>query len=333
MLKIGIIGAGFMGRMHSNCYAAMPDTCKITAVADCVPDSANAIADKSGAQTYGSGMELIKNADVDIVDICLPTYLHASHAIASMEAGIATFIEKPVCRFESEGIELLAVQKRTGVPVMVGQCIRLWDEYAWVKDAYASGRLGALRSGYMKRISPTPTWSWDNWLLDDKRSGSVALDMHIHDTDFVRSLMGEPDNISAAKSYGKNGEIIHIFTSFNYKNAVIMAEGCWDYPASFPFSMGFRFCFENATAIFDSGNQPLTVYWQDGEAETPSFGSTVASESAASKAAGGNISSLGAYYNELKYFTERVAAKAPIKMATLEDSVRSVELVLREINL
>ena len=128
----------------------MEEDVKVTAVADLRPEYAKAAAEKFSAQIYQEGMDLIGQADVDVIDICLPTYLHTKYAVAAMKKGRAVFIEKPVCLSPDEMELLLAAQRETGVPVMVGQCIRLWSEYAWLKEAVENKTYGALRSGVFK---------------------------------------------------------------------------------------------------------------------------------------------------------------------------------------
>ena len=73
-----------MGGMHSACYHAIKEA-KLVAVADVRPEKAKEIAQKYGAEAYSTGMELINNADMDVIDICLPTYLHCEHAVAAMK--------------------------------------------------------------------------------------------------------------------------------------------------------------------------------------------------------------------------------------------------------
>ena len=113
MLRIGLIGCGFMGGMHSACYKVI-ENAQVVAVADVRREKAEEIAKVHGAQIFASGDELIKNADVDIVDICLPTYLHTEHAVKAMKAGRNVFIEKPVCMTKEEGALLLQTEKETG---------------------------------------------------------------------------------------------------------------------------------------------------------------------------------------------------------------------------
>src|SRR5262245_1818504 len=109
MIKIGLIGAGFMGGTHAACYEALLGIgCfNVTAVADLDSARAEKLAHKFGAKVYLSGKDLIEKADVNTVDICLPTFLHTEHALSAMEKGFNVFIEKPVCLHEEEAVKLL----------------------------------------------------------------------------------------------------------------------------------------------------------------------------------------------------------------------------------
>ena len=104
-MKVGLIGCGFMGTMHANCYRALG--VEIAAVADIRPEKAEVLA--QGATIYGDGKDLIANADVDIIDICLPTFLHAEYAMAAMEKVRYVFVEKPVALTVAEGKAMMEI--------------------------------------------------------------------------------------------------------------------------------------------------------------------------------------------------------------------------------
>jgi predicted dehydrogenase len=327
MIKIGVIGCGFMGGMHTACYKALePLGVKVTATADIRLDRAEKMAAMSGARAYKDYMELIEKADVDAVDICLPTDLHVPYAVAAMRRGKNIFVEKPICLKEDEMEEIRRVEKETGVKVQVGQVIRFWKEYVWLKETKDSGIYGKFLSGAFKRVSPRPTWATDNWLSTLSRSGGVACDMHVHDTDYIRYLLGEPDRVQSQAYRDEQGGIQQIFTLFGFgKNVGVSVEACMDYPASFPFNAAYRVKFEKASVDFDHG--VLTVYPEEGEAFHPEL----PEEFHADNNIGGNISSLGGYYNELKYFVEWLKGEHTGTIASVDEAVRSVQLVLREI--
>ena len=325
MIKVGLIGCGFMGGMHSACYAALAGLgVKVTAVADVRRDYAENLA--NGAEIYTTGMELIEKADVDVVDVCLPTHLHAAHAVAAMKAGKNVFVEKPIA-FKDEDMELiLATEKETGAKVQVGQVIRQWTEYVWLKKAVDAGTFGKIQHAMFRRLSGKPTWAWENWLHQVDKSGGVAVDMHVHDVDFVRYIMGEPDVVKAHAHRDAEGVIQQINAVYGYgKDVSVAVESGWDYPADFPFTADFRVKFEKATVI--GGGGVVNVYPVGGAA----YQAELEEEFQGDNEIGGNISSLGGYYNELKYFVEGLQGKNDLSVATVSEAIKSVQLVKREI--
>lgn len=326
MLKVGLIGCGFMGGMHAACYKALASLgVQVTAVADVRADFAQKLADADTA-IFENGMELIAKADVDVVDICLPTHLHTAHAVAAMQAGKAVFLEKPVCVREEEMERLLATEKETGAKVQIGQVIRHWSEYQWLKHTVDSGVYGKVLHGQFRRLSAWPTWAWENWLHQPDLSGSVAVDMHVHDVDFVRYILGEPDTVKAQVYRDENGVIQQINALFGYGSQVsVCVEAGWNYPADFPFTADFRVKFEKATVVLSGG--VLTVYPDEGGALQPEL----AEDFCGDNEIGGNISSLGGYYSELKYFIEGLQGKNDLSVATVAEAVASVRLVKKEI--
>ena len=151
MVKIGLIGCGFMGSMHANCYKNIEGV-KLVAVADIRREKALELA--NGAEIYADGMELIKNAEVDAIDICLPTYLHAEYARAAMEKVKYLFVEKPVALTESEAVSMENTAAETGCRVQVGQVIRFWDEYVCLKEIIESGVYGKVVSANFRQLPP-----------------------------------------------------------------------------------------------------------------------------------------------------------------------------------
>lgn len=322
MLKVGLIGCGFMGTMHANCYRNIAGV-ELAALADIRPERAAELAKGTNAALFGDGADLIREAKVDIVDICLPTYLHAKYALAAMEKAKYVFIEKPVTLTIAEGEALLKKQKETGCQVQVGQVIRFWDEYVELQKMIESGVYGRVVSANFRRLSPKPTWGWKDWLLDFNLSGGAGQDLHIHDVDYVLSLFGKPASYHTVKN--KQGERnAYIATVMEYPDFAVSIEGTWDLPASYPFTATFRVVFEKAVvqnaggqfAVYDdTGVHPVVIEKKqlDGGFE------------------GGNISDLGGYYNELLYFTGRAKESLAVEKATLADGVDSLIFVRHEI--
>lgn len=320
MIKVGLIGCGFMGNMHANCYKNIEGV-KVTAVADVRREKAEEL--NLGAEIYLDGKDLINNADVDVIDICLPTYLHAEYAMLAMEKVKYLFVEKPVALTNKEAMQMIEKSEKTGCNVQVGQVIRFWDEYVELKKIIESGVYGKVVNANFRRISPRPTWGFNNWLLDTKLSGGAGQDLHIHDTDYVLSVFGEPTNFYTIKN--KTGEQnSYVNTIMNYKDFVVSVEGTWDLPSTHPFEATFRVTLEKAT-IENAGGK-FICYTENGAKEI-----IIEKKDLLGGYKGGNISDLGGYYNELLYFTNKAKNKEKIEKATLKDGACSLQFVLGEI--
>ena len=323
MLKVGLIGCGFMGSMHANCYKAMEDAC-VTAVADVRLEKAEELAKLSDAKIYSTGLELIEKADVDVIDICLPTYLHAEHALAAMDKVKYVFVEKPVTLTKNEARALVEKEKKTGAQVQVGQVVRFFDEYMALADIIKENRYGKVISANFRRLSPTPRWGFENWLLDSARSGGAGQDLHIHDVDYVLSVFGKPNKIFSIKN-GTDAENLYVNTLMQYDGFPVSTEGTWGLPDSYPFTATFRVMFKNATLEAVGGK--LLCYTNAGVTELK-----LEKRDMKANYKGGNISDLGAYFTELLYFCEHAAAGLDIDKATLTDAAESLEFVLDELS-
>lgn len=328
MLKVGIIGAGFMGETHGNVYAGLPET-QLVAVADIQAERAERLASSHKAKAYSDPDEMIGEEEMDIVDVCLPTYLHCEYVVKAAQAGKHVLCEKPMAMNLDEADQMIGATGQAGVKFMIAQCIRFWPEYMFLKQTMEKGTYGTLLSLSCQRLSPTPKWSWRNWLFDPKRSGSAALDLHIHDTDFIIYLLGKPKSVLSTGTKDRTGWT-HIFTLYNYGPGIaVQAEGGWDFPAKFPFIMSFRALFEEGMIDFDfTRSETLLVYEGDKGPFSPEIPKP---EVKGAKESIGNIAALGGYFNEIQYFVKCILEDKSPSVVTPKDSRTSLEVTLAEI--
>ena len=314
MIKVGLIGCGFMGGMHAACYSALaPLGVKVTAVADVRPDFAAKLADENTA-VYATGMELIEKADVDVVDICLPTHLHTAHAVAAMKAGKHVFVEKPVCVSEAEMELLLATEQETGVKVQVGQVIRQWTEYVWLKETVDSGVYGKVLHGQFRRLSSLPTWAWENWLHQVEKSGGVAVDLHVHDVDFINYLLGLPEAV-VSDAYHVSSGFDCISTQYFYKDGpIVQATGDWNMPVSYGFRCDYIAVFENA--VITNDDVGLKVCTGGGVLRQEDFPEFTTEDK---------------YFTEIAYFLHCIRDDAENEIVPMESTMQTIQLVTAEI--
>lgn len=332
MIKIGVIGCGGMGTTHLLSAKALATEYDIavTAVAD-LQDTclARAAGIWPEAVRYREGAELLEKEELDIAMICIPSYLHAQFAIEAMKRHINVFLEKPVCLTEEQCESLLATQKETKARVLVGQVVRVTEEYRHLKRLVEQGGYGKLRSITMWRLGGLVEWGFQNWFRQFELSGSVALDLHIHDVDFLRYLLGEPDSVSVNARRNAQGMPEQIITQYRFGDILASAEACWDNPTGFPFEAGYRACFEHATV--ECGNkteEKVVEYLEGGKKNVPELKPEYQETN---NAAGINISEIGPYYSEMKYFLDCILGDKEIEVLPLKEGVASVRLCLEEL--
>ena len=326
MLKIGILGMGGMGWYHARRYPQLPNA-QIVAITDIVPErleakdavsinlaGSEAAFDLSRVARYPEAGQLIAEADVDVVDICLPTYLHAQYAIAALEAGLHVLCEKPMALSVADCDRMIAAARAADRRLMIAQCLRFWPEYVYLTQLITERPLGALLSLNMARIGGRPRWSPDNWFLDPKLSGGALLDLHIHDVDYVNAVFGVPDTLHAtgrATTHPDSYDIIH--ACFNYDDGPqIHMHAGWS-TAQVPFQSGFDAWFERGFVRYANGE--LTV-----------FDNLEKVESKPAEYARGD-----AYLNEIAYFLECVETGAQPSRCMPESTRDSIALIDREI--
>jgi predicted dehydrogenase len=328
MVRVGLAGLGFMGGTHAQCHAALPNA-ELAAVCDPEADRRDRFADMYGATAFASLPDMLAS-DIDMVDICMPTYLHREAVEAAAAAGKDVLCEKPMAvRLEDCDAMMKAVEN-AGVQFMVGHVNRFWPECIVVKDIIESGRLGDVRWISASRVSPPPTWSWQEWIFDPKLSGGAVLDLHIHDLDYLVWLLGMPATIAASGVKTAKGALDNVFTTLSGQKggAVSFAEGSLQMSSSFPFTIVMKVNCEGGCIEFNTRTAPtVLVAPDDGEVEHPDVPQPEV-PSAGSAGTAGNIEALGGYFTEVQYFVDCVDKREPPTVVTPEEARLAVQLCL-----
>jgi predicted dehydrogenase len=329
MQRILVTGFGFMGGIHAQVYAALPRA-KVAAIVDEDVDRAQAKARQIGLDVpvYRDFEEALGANGVDVVDICVPTLHHPRYIRGALRAGKHVFCEKPFAATAREAGALAAEAREVGVMMQIGHCIRFWPEYQALEKYVRSNRGGRLISLSMIRRSGRPCYSIGDWVNKADMSGGAAFDLHIHDTDFVHHLLGKPKAVTSVGTRDPSGWS-HLFTQYHFDGVAVTAEGGWNYPAQWGFRMAFEAVFDRSVVEFDSSAKPTLTITEGRNPRRPlPFRSP---KIGGSKAGGGNISSLGGYFNELQYFVDCLEKGRPPEIATPEQGAESVRTVLAEI--
>ena len=183
-MRMGLLGAGRIGRIHGLNLAARKDA-TLVSVADAFADAAASLAAETGA-TVASLDAILADTTLDAVLICTPTDTHADLIEAAVASGKAVFCEKPV-DLDAERIRAcLKTVAKTGRPLMIGFNRRFDPSFAALQNRLRAGEAGAIE--IVRVISRDPSPPPVDYV---KRSGGLFRDMMIHDFDMARFLLAE----------------------------------------------------------------------------------------------------------------------------------------------
>src|SRR5207302_9094111 len=130
--------------------------------------------DLAGIKKYRRLDELLADRDIDLVDICNPTHLHAETAIKALEAGKHVLVEKAIALQPADADAMVAAAARAGKLLMVAHVLPFFPEFAYAAEAIRGGRHGRLLAAHFKRVISRPDWSAE--IGDADKTGGPAVD-------------------------------------------------------------------------------------------------------------------------------------------------------------
>ena len=276
MVRIAVVGYGFMGRAHVANYAKVDDA-QVVAVVEANPERLNQMlkgnveakeeeASLEGVELFDDISKILGRQDVDVVDVCLPTHLHKWAVLQALDAGHHVICEKPLALTLEDVDEMYDRAAAKGRFLMAAHCIRFWPEYEYLQEVVRSGEFGRPLSVVLRRVSPYPGWSGgDDWFSDPKRSGGALFDLHIHDVDLANVLFGRPESIFAQGIEGPKGGTLAVWSLYRYKDGPVVAiEGSWEYSI---FEMAYHAAFEEAEIRYSSRATPSLRVYRHGDEE------------------------------------------------------------------
>lgn len=185
MVRVAVLGAGRIGKIHAASVAANPKA-TLVAVADPYPTTVQPVADAHGAEAMTDVMAAITRPDVDAVVIGTPTDTHVEYLTKAVELGKAVLCEKPIDLDIAESEKAAANVERLGGKVMLAFNRRFDTTFAEIRRSIDAGRIGDVRQVVISSRDPgmpPPAYV--------KSSGGIFRDMTIHDLDMARWLLGE----------------------------------------------------------------------------------------------------------------------------------------------
>lgn len=262
-LRVGIVGIGFMGWIHYLAYRRVPGV-EIAAI--CTRDKKKLagdwrsirgnfgppgeIVDVSGIKQYADVSDLLADPDIDLIDNCLPPYLHRDVSLQALRAGKHVFVEKPMALTVADCMAMLAESKRRRKQILVGHVLPFFPEYVQARQVIAGGKYGRLLGGSFKRIISDPLWLND--FYDPKRVGGPLVDLHVHDAHFIRLVFGMPQRVvSQGRRRGSVVEYCNTHFYFSDPSLVVSATSGVIHQQGRGFTHGFEIHLEKGTMHFE----------------------------------------------------------------------------------
>ncbi len=281
MVRIGIVGIGFMGRIH---YLGMQGVRGAKLAAICSRDPAKlrgdwthtrgnfgpepGPVDLAGVKAYADYAEMLADPDIDLIDICNPTHLHPETAIAALTAGKHVLVEKAIALTTADADAMLAAATKSGKLLMVAHVLPYFPEFAFAAETVRSGRYGKLHAAHFTRVISRTDWSAD--IGDAAKTGGPAVDLHVHDTHFIGLTCGVPREVFST-GLVEGDAVNYLTTQYLYGPggpAVSCSSGAVA-ASGRPFAHGYEIFLEGATLAYHSGGVPLTVFTPDSKSITP----------------------------------------------------------------
>lgn len=223
-LKVGIIGTGRIGRVHTMSIMNQLPEVEVAAVTDIFLDSAKEWAAQTGVKkVYDNYQELLADPEIDAVLVCSSTDTHAEIAIAAANAGKHVFCEKPVDLTIEKVEAVIEAAKKAGVKLQIGFNRRFDHNFRKVKELIDNKTIGDLQILKITSRDPGPPP-----IEYVKVSGGIFMDMTIHDFDMARFLTGsEAEEIYVAAAcmvdpaIGEAGDVDTALITIRFKNGAI----------------------------------------------------------------------------------------------------------------
>ena len=236
-VRIGIVGAGIMGRAHAEAIADHPGSV-LTAVSGRTESGARALAEPAGARAHADHEALVSDPEVDLVVVATPDHLHAEAVVAAADAGKHVLVEKPFTTSVADADRALAAVRRAGIKAMTLFNHRWVPAYAQAKSRIAAGDLGDAVLGYARKNDtiyvPTEMLSWaagttPAWFLS---SHDIDLLCWLFDDQVVEVYANSVSGVLRGKGIDTS-DAIQSQVRFS-RGGVATFEACWTYPNTYP---------------------------------------------------------------------------------------------------
>jgi predicted dehydrogenase len=236
VVKVAILGFGFMGRTHLEAYRSLPSV-EVVNIGD--PNAGSRLQDvPNSAGIYSDLERLVRETKADVIDVCLPTFLHEKYVLLAAQRGLHVLCEKPLALTVAEADRMLEATNKAGTTFMVAQVLRFFSHYTKVKELVTSGEIGQPIFAAAARLSEPPQWA--KWFQDPAKGGGALFDLQIHDLDYLLNLFGLPNSLMTSGVRSGSGCWDQVMNVLSYADKQIAIESSYRMPIGWPFTSTLR---------------------------------------------------------------------------------------------
>lgn len=325
MVRIALVGTGYIGKLHTQVVSNHVQNGTVVAVTDSVPQKGKALADEIGAGFYENLETLLDTAQVDVVAICTPTDSHARYFKTAAARGKHVFCEKPLALTLDETDDMRESVRSSGVKAMCGHVLRFWPVYVKAREIIESGELGRPLHGYCERLLALPDWQEKRWHISQKDGAAAAFDVQIHDLDYLTWLFGKPLKLLSHGLYDEaHGGWMHMNSRVNYEGGQVgHVQASWGFPAQYPFTMTIRVLCEGGAVEWNfKAGQLLET--RDKEAPLMVYNNRTSYRV-------DDIDQSDPFVLQWRYFLDCIEKDKPIERATLDEGRTALSLAIASI--
>ncbi|MEA2583683.1 MAG: hypothetical protein QOF33_1768 [Thermomicrobiales bacterium] len=319
MLRVGILGAGFMGSTHARAFQALPGV-EIAGIYAQSDRRAQPLAEELGTSCTSDLDRLIRDDTIDAIDVCLPTPQHRSATEAAIAAGKHVLLEKPIALTLEDADALVQLGDSTDRVFMIAHVLRFWPEYLELQRLATSGEYGKPVSGLAFRRQPFPAWS--ALFAQSDLTGGAVVDMMIHDYDALNWVFGTPKSVTArGLNNPRSGGWDQVQVLIDYGNTSAVVDGGMMMPESYPFSSTLQVLCETGAVEYNfraggrsvemgAGLNDLILYRNEGDPTKLS------------------VPQQDPYTAEIAYFLDCIRTNQPAIRATPADARLALQVAL-----
>ena len=213
MIRIAIVGTGTICHAHVRSYLQFPDRCKIVALVDIIPEKAQKMKEQYNldCEVFDDHQKILPRADIDLVDVCTPPYVHASISINALRSGKNVVCEKPMAASLEECDAVLKARDDSGKKLSIIAQNRFRKPIRDLKALLDSGLVGPVRHAQINSFWWRGHCYYDLWWRGtwEKEGGGCTLNHAVHHIDMLGWMMGLPTQVVSmlANTAHDNAEI------------------------------------------------------------------------------------------------------------------------------